>query len=127
MGKGEYKIGRVAYMKAYRAKHKERLADGTKKWRAQNKDSARKHVACSVYGLTHDQYDALMAVKQCDICGDPPSGKSTRLSIDHDHDTGEIRGMLCRLCNSALGLARENPAILRAMVTYLEKRNAKVS
>jgi hypothetical protein len=42
-------------------------------------------------------------------------------SLDHCHETGKFRGWLCRQCNTALGMAKDSPATLRALATYLEK------
>src|SRR5262245_6704947 len=50
----------------------------------------------------------------CDACG-----STLRTEIDHCHNGGGPRGLLCRLCNRALGFARDDPAILRALADYL--------
>lgn len=87
-------------------------------------------------GLTYDQYLAKGEPSPtCEICGvtagDPrngmhrsgssPEAKPKRLSIDHDHSTGQRRGMLCGHCNRAIGLAGDDPARLRKMARYIEK------
>lgn len=48
------------------------------------------------------------------------NGRVRKLSIDHSHKTGKVRGLLCQRCNSALGLARDDSSILRKMAEYLE-------
>lgn len=54
----------------------------------------------------------------CAICKTkPPKGK--RLDIDHDHSTGEVRGLLCGLCNRGLGLFKDNPNTLRSAADYV--------
>ncbi len=57
----------------------------------------------SVYGLELWQYDALLVAQGgvCAICLGAPDRQ--RLGVDHDHDTGRVRGLLCRRCNSQLG------------------------
>jgi hypothetical protein len=48
-------------------------------------------------------------------------GKRRRLSVDHNHQTGKVRGLLCTRCNHAIGLALERRDILLAMVAYLDR------
>jgi hypothetical protein len=58
----------------------------------------------------------------CDICGGTPSGgdrRTSRLCIDHDHLTGEFRGLLCTACNTAIGKFKDDPEILAAAIRYL--------
>lgn len=57
------------------------------------------------YGLTLEQFDELNTKQGgvCAICHQPPRGKMTNLSVDHNHTTGEIRGLLCVTCNRAVG------------------------
>lgn len=66
-------------------------------------------------------YDRLVAEvgERCAICGRERDGYR-RLSIDHDHATDQIRGLLCRPCNMLLGNARDSVEILRAAIAYLE-------
>lgn len=73
------------------------------------------------YGLSKKDYDALMKKSngRCEICGITPK----KLVIDHDHETGKIRGLLCPQCNAGLGMAKDNPSILKQMVRYLTKRS----
>ena len=72
------------------------------------------------YGITLEDFHK-WAEEQgglCAICRHPPNGR--RLSVDHDHSTGRIRGLLCHNCNSMLGLARDRPAVLQAAIEYLK-------
>jgi hypothetical protein len=57
------------------------------------------------YGITPEDYDRLNEQQHglCAICGQPPRGKMKRLSVDHDHTTQRVRGLLCITCNRALG------------------------
>jgi hypothetical protein len=57
--------------------------------------------------------------QHCDICAGTGD-----IYYDHDHRTGFFRGWLCRLCNSAIGMAKDDPSILRRMATYLETRGS---
>ncbi|MDQ1396542.1 MAG: hypothetical protein QOG64_1801 [Acidimicrobiaceae bacterium] len=72
------------------------------------------------FGLTLEQYDEMLAAQLggCAICGDPPeAGKA--LHIDHDHDTGEVRGLLCVRCNNGLGQFKEDLGLLSQAGVYL--------
>jgi hypothetical protein len=51
----------------------------------------------------------------CDVCG-----SAERVCIDHCHNSGVLRGLLCQPCNQALGFANDDPARLRALADYLE-------
>lgn len=55
----------------------------------------------------------------CAICGNSAVG----LAVDHDHKTGKVRGLLCRFCNTGLGLFLDNPKYLKSAVSYLEASN----
>ena len=62
---------------------------------------------------------------RCAICGCPgQDAPRKRLVLDHDHETGYIRGMLCLQCNSGLGQFKDNIEFLRAAISYLEDRTA---
>lgn len=70
------------------------------------------------YGITRDEYMA-MEQKQdglCAACGLPPH--DGQLRIDHCHDTGRVRGLLCHQCNAALGLLKEDPARIEGLAAY---------
>jgi hypothetical protein len=81
------------------------------------------------YHLTYQEYQKLLKKQhgRCALCGSKVSGdgRTSRLFIDHDHKTGEIRGLLCVTCNSGLGFFRENPDLLRKATEYLEVGSGK--
>ena len=72
-----------------------------------------------LYGLTSEGYETLLKDQKgvCALCGRPP--KIQRLSVDHDHDTGRIRGLLCRGCNSSLGQLGDTLDNLKKVLIYL--------
>jgi len=81
------------------------------------------------YGLTLEEYEAMVEYQdhKCKICGThetdnalSKNGNPKRLSIDHDHETGQIRGLLCNLCNTALGMFDDNVESLQRAILYLE-------
>ena len=64
----------------------------------------------------------------CAICKNPEKVKHNRktislLAVDHDHETGKIRGLLCSRCNQGLGHFDDNPEKLRSGIKYLEMFN----
>lgn len=78
------------------------------------------------YRLTEAQYDSMLAAQSgvCSICEQPEirrhrNGTMFRLSVDHDHKTGEPRSLLCSACNVGLGSFRDNAALLLAAAQYL--------
>lgn len=72
------------------------------------------------HNLSLEEYDKLYKLQNgmCIICG----SYHKRLCVDHNHKTGFIRGLLCRRCNSGLGLFRDNPIFIEKALSYLKKR-----
>ena len=79
------------------------------------------------YGLTIDEYNNMLKQQGgvCAICGEPEiaiqRGQVIPLSVDHNHATGAIRGLLCQRCNTMISV--ERPRLLRSGADYLEKWN----
>lgn len=75
------------------------------------------------YNLTLEAYAALLEKQQgkCALC---LREQTERLHVDHNHSTGEVRGLLCERCNRALGLFADSPALLASAVRYLEERGS---
>lgn len=76
-------------------------------------------------GMTAETYDELLNAQDgvCAICREPETlvrrGRVERLTVDHDHETDVVRGLLCHRCNTAVGLLRDDPDLLRAAILYL--------
>ena len=108
----------------YREANRDRIAAKARAYRAANPEkvaeSSRKRKLQSQFNLTLAEYDDL-AQNGCEICGAMQSSSGNRLSVDHDHDTGQVRGILCQACNVAIGLMCDNPDRLRLAVIYLER------
>ncbi|MAF30559.1 MAG: hypothetical protein CL819_15335 [Croceicoccus sp.] len=80
------------------------------------------------YGVTGEQYEAMVEKQggQCAICkttepGRGSGGGQTLFCVDHDHETGAVRSLLCRKCNAGLGAFADNPDRLTAAARYLRK------
>ena len=78
------------------------------------------------YGVTHDAFLAMLAAQAgvCAICGSVNKSKK-QLAVDHDHETGRPRGLLCTRCNPMLGYARDDIAVLEAAIEYLKRYNGR--
>lgn len=107
------------YFKQYRKKHKARLTKASR-------DYQRKHalrIQLRRKGLTLEEYERVVAKQgeTCAICGGPPGGRWKKYNIDHCHKTGRMRGLLCKACNHAIGLFRDNPRLLKRAIAYLRR------
>jgi hypothetical protein len=141
---------RKEYGHSYYLKHKERIKTRTKRYRIEHSDYYKKYQKkygvehkkekqeyrqstggklayrkCKLklkYNMTVEQYDKMFEKQNglCAICGRPQNSKT--LAVDHNHNTGKIRGLLCSSCNTALGYI-ENWAVKfeKQIKEYLEK------
>jgi hypothetical protein len=82
-----------------------------------------------LYGITFADYERMLAEQGggCAICGSKTSkaiirGKEVLFHVDHDHETGVVRGLLCAKCNLGLGSFEDEPDLLRAAAEYLSVR-----
>lgn len=79
------------------------------------------------YGISVEEYQRLFDEQNgvCAICGQPETkiykGTMARLAVDHDHETGTIRGLLCNGCNTGLGHFKDNPKLLEGAINYLKR------
>jgi Recombination endonuclease VII len=75
------------------------------------------------YGLPAGGYDAILAAQSgvCAGCGPRTgrNGRTKRLAVDHDHATGEVRGLLCSTCNRTVGEFRDDPMTFLRLALYL--------
>ena len=85
---------------------------------------ARKRALWILYRLTPDEYNSILAFQGgvCAGCGEAPHGRA--LAVDHDHKTGRIRGLLCWLCNRAIGILRDNATAASRLGVYLTSPTA---
>lgn len=72
------------------------------------------------FGITLETYEAMLSEQggRCAICRRPPT-EGISLHVDHEHGTNRVRGLLCFKCNNALGDFDDDPALLRAALTFL--------
>lgn len=126
----------------YKLRHPERVKAQKRAWEKANPERVRAQRSRSgkrtyqartrearyirKYGITLEQYDAMWAAQGgvCAICGLLETqltrgGSPRRLSVDHHHESGAVRALLCAQCNQGLGNFRENPDALVRAAAYL--------
>lgn len=105
--------------------YKARTAKRSKEWAKspEGQRAIRNTHLKRLYGITIEDYEEMAASTdgECWACGRVPAGTGAhgRLFVDHVHETGQVRGLLCHNCNSALGHARDDILILKALMDYL--------
>lgn len=96
----------------------------SRRYRTKGHTKAREYNLRRQYGISPLDYEALLASQDngCAICGKSPELNGQYLAVDHNHTTGEIRGLLCQPCNTGIGLLNDSPSQLRLALRYLEER-----
>jgi hypothetical protein len=118
---------RQCYSKQQRQKHKEKYTLRARLWREANREKQLRGIRNCYYkknyNITLLEYEELLRKQNyvCEICGEPEPCKTKNLSVDHNHSTGEVRGLLCTNCNSAIGRLKEDPTLFQRSLEYLEK------
>jgi hypothetical protein len=110
----------IARVRAWQRANPQRV----KAWAEKNRDKRLKKLReihlRNKFGLTPDEYDRMLEAQGgvCALCESSPT-PGISLHVDHDHGTGEIRGLLCVRCNNALGLFREDADLLKRAARYV--------
>lgn len=126
----EYRQRRLASARAYREAHKDEIRERQRrKWQAdpafRKKRLARelkyqrKKWLKFIYGLSLEDYDAMLA-RQHGACAICKKKSDKTLCVDHCHSTGKVRGLLCHKCNSALAFCNDDPSHFLAAIAYLQ-------
>lgn len=116
------------YRRVHRAEIAEKMKDYYIAHRAERKEHDTSMQLKRKYGISLEDYREFHKRQGgvCGICGmpeqtiDPRTNKTLNLPVDHDHETGIVRGLLCSNCNRGLGMYKNNPALLRKAADYLE-------
>ena len=117
------KKSKYAVCKQY---HREQMRERYQKDPVKGRRQVNERTYKEKYGITMEEFEVMKAEQDgvCAICG--TKGKK-ELSVDHDHETGMVRGLLCSGgCNPGLGYFKDNPELLRAAAEYLEARQCTV-
>jgi hypothetical protein len=121
--KSHYALYGKKYYEANKDKIKERSKRNYAKTRELKLVKHRHHVLKSRYGITMEEYYQMLETQnnKCAVC----DNKATKtLDVDHDHETGRVRGLLCNNCNRGIGHLKDNPDILRRAISYLERTSS---
>ena len=75
------------------------------------------------FGISAAEFDAMLAVQGgcCAVCGVEQTTDGRAFRVDHDHETGRVRGLLCHSCNVAIGLLKDDVVVLAQAIAYLER------
>jgi len=124
-----------AQIKKYKIENKEKIEESALLWKKNNPDKVKKYQRTSNlrknFGLSLDEYEQML-IKQnnlCAICEKPETfihhqtKELARLAVDHCHTTGKVRKLLCKSCNTALGLFKDDIAVIGNAVQYLKDHN----
>lgn len=123
--------------KKWRSSNKERIDKKSSEWKAANPEKVKKYQRASNlrknFGVEISEYDSMFLSQngKCAICGKNEefihhrTGKPAMLAVDHCHKTGKVRGLLCKLCNTALGHFKDDISVLLKAINYLEKHSGK--
>lgn len=109
----------IADVKRWQQENKEHLHEYRREYRKRRRAEDRDAHLRRTFGITIADYEVLLARQGggCAICGRPPT--KAALHVDHDHATGEIRGLLCIGCNNALGQFRDEATLLERAADYV--------
>jgi hypothetical protein len=96
--------------------------ESSKRWREKNPERHADNHARWKYGVEHGSYARMLEAQngKCAICGTTQPGlRISRFHIDHCHETGKVRGLLCSPCNTGLGQFKHDTTLLKAASDYL--------
>ena len=117
---------RSDYWKEWAAKNKEKRKLIAKRYQEKNKEALNLKRISKLYKITEEELNSLRLKQnnRCAICNSEDSNtKKQALDIDHCHETGRVRGLLCNTCNRAIGLLQDNSELVQKAADYLKNNN----
>lgn len=114
--------------KEYRAANRDKLLAQSKQYREANKDTVSASIRAwrlrNDFGISVEDYGRMHTEQGgcCACCGTPESLLPRRLAVDHCHETGQVRALLCTNCNIGIGMFKEDIQRLEQAITYLERK-----
>lgn len=119
------KTCKTATVYKWRKENKPKYNALAAKWRDKNPDKQHATDIKRIYGLSIERYNEMLTEQgcKCKICSKPhdPSLKRGRLYVDHCHKSGEVRGLICGACNSAIGLFNDDVDLIARAIAYVKK------
>ncbi len=108
------------YTSKWNKKNRAKLTEAQRLKRRANLDKFRDSEYRRKYGITLDQYNAMLLNQnyECKIC----KNANQKLFVDHCHSTGKVRGLICNSCNKALGLFKDKAEVLLRAAQYLTEK-----
>ncbi|MGV1049176.1 MAG: endonuclease VII domain-containing protein [Solirubrobacterales bacterium] len=107
----------------YYIENRERIIAEVRAYGNRNPTAKREARLKQKYGIDIPEYERLLVQQhgRCAICGIAADDARSRLRVDHDHDTGAVRGLLCDNCNIGLGHFADNAERMAAAIAYLQR------
>lgn len=112
-------LDKKEYKKKYRTENKEKIAEYRRLWKKTERGKFQSKKDRHKFQITFEEYKILKNLQNdlCAICGKKELKKS--LAIDHDHKTGDVRGLLCQKCNRGIGCFNDSIELLKNASHYL--------
>jgi hypothetical protein len=113
------------WQREYNKKNRKRINESQKEWVKKNPDKRkaiqRRADFKAKYGITPEVYDKMLVSQKhlCAICLEHQSKFKLSFAVDHCHETGKVRALLCTNCNTALGLIKENHQTMQRVISYV--------
>jgi hypothetical protein len=117
------------YRRKYRLRNSSQERESQKRYRDNNKDKRKNGMLLWRFNITLEEYQVLFEAQDgvCKICNNPETAKKNKseelrmLAVDHDHNTGKVRGLLCARCNVQLGHYEKTKPRAQEFENYLEE------
>ena len=120
----QFALNRKGRSKEYRQETKKERNEYLKEWGRRNPEKRRAQKYRHRYGIDVDGYNSMLLARngKCAICYSSDFGRANAkvFVVDHCHQTGTIRGLLCHKCNMVIGFSNDSKDLLLRAISYLE-------